>query len=330
MYCILLLFVSQGLETILGHAVQLMENCKPPHLLEDGKMAENLKKMACTGDVARDVFYGRCLGFQVGFCLLFVSWWAQQLLACVHLFNKDVVWLETGCCLQLVLCTVVGVFRGGELGGLLRSVLSWSVIKITFCLDAQTENGCVCMCVCFVCTLSQMVHPCIPYYQERGPCCLVSQKNTTSMLSFSTSGGEWMHILKTTTKPLAYLSLLATQCVCVSAHFASLCWINTVINPSSFFVLFSHSLSRLPNSTAHLSSHSFRSSPLAWPPTTSGIGQTRRTPFGGFCRGSLPAPTYMFLLYLQSIAYFVQAVGGTFMSLWHATHISSVPQTHYM
>ena len=82
---------------MLGHAVQLMATCKPPQLLEDGEMAENLKKVACIGEVARDVFYGRCLGFQVCFCLLSVSqtvvirMYAPQHLLCPFI-QRDIVY----------------------------------------------------------------------------------------------------------------------------------------------------------------------------------------------------------------------------------------------
>ena len=43
----------------------------------------------------------------------------------------------------------------------------------------------------------------------------------TSKLPFSTSGEEWMCILKAIAKLMThmYLCLLATQCVCISTHF---------------------------------------------------------------------------------------------------------------
>ena len=47
------------------HAVTLMNANRPPNLVNDGEVAESLMKIACTEDPARDVFYGRCLGFQV-------------------------------------------------------------------------------------------------------------------------------------------------------------------------------------------------------------------------------------------------------------------------
>lgn len=50
---------------MLRYAVELMRASKPPTLINDGEMAETLKRMACTEDIARDAMYGRCLGFQV-------------------------------------------------------------------------------------------------------------------------------------------------------------------------------------------------------------------------------------------------------------------------
>lgn len=46
-------------------AVTLMNANPPPVLMNDGDVTEALMMLACTEDVARDAFYGRCLGFQV-------------------------------------------------------------------------------------------------------------------------------------------------------------------------------------------------------------------------------------------------------------------------
>ena len=46
-------------------AVILMKANEPPLLVNEGEIAESLKKLACTEDASRDAFYGHCLGFQV-------------------------------------------------------------------------------------------------------------------------------------------------------------------------------------------------------------------------------------------------------------------------
>ena len=50
---------------MLRHAVILMKSSEPSSLVNDGVMAESLKRLVFTEDVARDAMYGRCLGFQV-------------------------------------------------------------------------------------------------------------------------------------------------------------------------------------------------------------------------------------------------------------------------
>ena len=56
---------TQGMERILFHAVKLLESSPPNQLFNDGEMAESLRKVVCSEYISRDVFYGRCLGFQV-------------------------------------------------------------------------------------------------------------------------------------------------------------------------------------------------------------------------------------------------------------------------
>ena len=53
------------MELLVENAVLLMNANPPPVLMNDGEVCESLMKLACTEDVSRDAFYGRCLGFQV-------------------------------------------------------------------------------------------------------------------------------------------------------------------------------------------------------------------------------------------------------------------------
>ena len=50
---------------MLRHGVILMKSSESSSLVNDGAMAESLKRLVFTEDIARDAMYGRCLGFQV-------------------------------------------------------------------------------------------------------------------------------------------------------------------------------------------------------------------------------------------------------------------------
>ena len=65
-----LTFTSQGMEVILRHTVILLEASPSHQLFNDGEVSETLRKVVCSEYISRDVFYGRCLGFQVLHCLL--------------------------------------------------------------------------------------------------------------------------------------------------------------------------------------------------------------------------------------------------------------------
>jgi hormone-sensitive lipase len=54
----------QGMDKILYYAVMLMEASPPNELFNDGEVSETLRMVVCTEYISRDVFYGRCLGFQ--------------------------------------------------------------------------------------------------------------------------------------------------------------------------------------------------------------------------------------------------------------------------
>lgn len=50
---------------ILESAVVLLEASDAGQLFNDGQVSDNLRAIACSEYISRDVFYGRCLGFQV-------------------------------------------------------------------------------------------------------------------------------------------------------------------------------------------------------------------------------------------------------------------------
>ena len=60
-----LTFTSQGMEVILRNTVILLEVSPSHQLFNDGEVSETLRKVVCSEYISRDVFYGRCLGFQV-------------------------------------------------------------------------------------------------------------------------------------------------------------------------------------------------------------------------------------------------------------------------
>ena len=62
--------LTKGLQLMVAHAVNLMEACSAPHLFNDGELSQAFKKLVNTEHMERDVFYGRCFGFQVS-CELF-------------------------------------------------------------------------------------------------------------------------------------------------------------------------------------------------------------------------------------------------------------------
>ena len=53
------------MDKILYYAVMLLEASPPNQLFNDGEVSETLRTLVCSEYTSRDVFYGRCLGFQV-------------------------------------------------------------------------------------------------------------------------------------------------------------------------------------------------------------------------------------------------------------------------
>ena len=53
------------MEKILKNAVVLLEASEPQQLFKEGELSERLRMIVCSEYISRDVFYGRCLGFQV-------------------------------------------------------------------------------------------------------------------------------------------------------------------------------------------------------------------------------------------------------------------------
>ena len=50
---------------ILENAAVLMDTSVQGQLFGEGEVSERLRGIVCSEYIARDVFYGRCLGFQV-------------------------------------------------------------------------------------------------------------------------------------------------------------------------------------------------------------------------------------------------------------------------
>ena len=50
---------------ILEATAILLEASSPSQLFKDGQLSKKLLAMACADYISRDVFYGRCIGFQV-------------------------------------------------------------------------------------------------------------------------------------------------------------------------------------------------------------------------------------------------------------------------
>lgn len=62
------IYTFQGFNTILLNAVLLLEATPSNQLFSEGEVTETLRKLVCSEYISRDVFYGRCLGFQVRLC----------------------------------------------------------------------------------------------------------------------------------------------------------------------------------------------------------------------------------------------------------------------
>ena len=53
------------MKKILKNAVVLIDSSEKSELFVEGEVAERLRTIVCSEYISRDVFYGRCLGFQV-------------------------------------------------------------------------------------------------------------------------------------------------------------------------------------------------------------------------------------------------------------------------